>query len=91
MTRAVPPNPAARAGLTSGIINRAVHHWDYAPPLDGRLRDHDHADCSCADCSHSTMIFPGDVVGHFNPLGSISPGDFELENVFEDHEMSCLR
>ena len=23
---------------------QAVHHWGYAPPLDGGPRDHDHAD-----------------------------------------------
>ena len=36
MTRAVLPNPSARAEwLLSGIIDRALHHWGYVLPLDG--------------------------------------------------------
>ena len=35
MTRAVLPNPPARAErLVAGIINRALSHWARAPPLD---------------------------------------------------------
>ena len=36
------------------------------------------------------MIFLGDFVGQYVPRGSTSPGDLELENVFEDHGVSCL-
>ena len=45
MTRAFLPNPSARAErLLAGIIDRAVHHWGDAPPLDGGPGDHDHTD-----------------------------------------------
>ena len=36
------------------------------------------------------MIFPGDFVSLFVPRGSASPGDLELENIFEDHGVSWL-
>ena len=123
MTRAVLPNPSARAEWLARIIDRAVHHWGYAPPLDRGLRDHDHADSetdtaipdddddiaslashvrisaaikplNClalpcgADCFRLVMILPGDSVSHCVPRRSTSPGDFELENVFVDHEVS---
>ena len=45
MTCAVLPHPSTRAEwLLAGMIDIAVHHWGCAPPLDGGLRDHDHAD-----------------------------------------------
>ena len=45
MTRAVLPNPSARAGwLLAVVIDRALHHWDHVLPLDGGIGDHDHAD-----------------------------------------------
>ena len=45
MSRAVLPNPSARAEwLLFGIIDRAVHQWGYAPLLDGGLGHDDHAD-----------------------------------------------
>ena len=45
MTRAVLPNPSARAEwLLAGIIDRALHHWGHVLPLDGGLGDHDHVD-----------------------------------------------
>ena len=45
MTRAFLPNPSARAEwLLVGIIDRALHHWDRVPPLDGGIGYHDHAD-----------------------------------------------
>ena len=45
MTRAVLPNPSARAEwLFAGIIDRALHHWDHVLTLGGGNGDHDHAD-----------------------------------------------
>ena len=45
MTRAVLPNPSARAEwLLAGIIDRALHHWGHVPALDGGPGDHDHTD-----------------------------------------------
>ena len=45
MTRAVLPNPSARAEwLLAGISDRALHHWGHVLPLDGGLRDHGRAD-----------------------------------------------
>ena len=45
MTRAVLPNPWARAEwLLAGIIDRVLHHWGHVPPLDGGPGDQDHAD-----------------------------------------------
>ena len=47
--------------------------------------------CPCgADCSRSATIFPGDFMGQYVPRGSMSPGDLEHENVFEDHWVSGL-
>ena len=35
MTRAVLPNPSARAEwLLTGLIDRTLNHWALAPPLD---------------------------------------------------------
>ena len=45
VTRAVLPNPAARAEwLLAGLIDRAHNHWSHAPPLDGGNVDDDGAD-----------------------------------------------
>ena len=45
MTRAVLPNPSARAEwLLAGIIHRAVNHWCHLRPLDGGNDDDDGAD-----------------------------------------------
>ena len=45
MTRAVLPNPSARAEwLLAGINDRALHHWGYDTPPDGGPGDHDHAE-----------------------------------------------
>ena len=45
MTRAVLPNPSARAEwLLAGIIDRALHHWGHVLLVDGGVGDHDHAD-----------------------------------------------
>ena len=45
MTRAVLPNPSARADwLLAGVIDRSLQHWGNVTPLDGGLCDHDHAD-----------------------------------------------
>ena len=45
MTRAVLPNPSARAEwLFAGVIDRALNHWGHVPPLDGGMGDNDHAD-----------------------------------------------
>ena len=45
MTRAVLPNPSARAEWLASIhFDRALHHWGHVSPLDGGLGDHDHAD-----------------------------------------------
>ena len=35
MTRAVLPNPSARAEWLLASIDRALNHWDHVPPLDG--------------------------------------------------------
>ena len=43
-----------------------------------------------AVCFRLAVIFPGDFVSQFVPRGSASPGDLELENIFEDHEVSWL-
>ena len=42
MTRAVLPNPSARA--LASIIDRALNNWGYVYPLDGGIGDNDHAD-----------------------------------------------
>ena len=39
MTRAVQPNPSARAD----IIDRGKNHWGHVPPLDGGIGDNDNA------------------------------------------------
>ena len=45
MTRAVLPNPSARAEwLLASIIDGALRHWGHVPPLHGGIGDHDHAD-----------------------------------------------
>ena len=45
MTRAVLPNPSARAEwLFAGIIDGALHHWGHVLPLDDGPGDQDHAD-----------------------------------------------
>ena len=36
------------------------------------------------------MTLPGHFVRQFVPRGSASPGDLELENLFEDHGVSWL-
>ena len=42
MALAVFPNPSARAEwLFAGIIDRALHHWERVPALDGGLGDRD--------------------------------------------------
>ena len=42
MARAVLPNPSERAEwLFAGIIDRALHHWEHVPALDGGPDDHD--------------------------------------------------
>ena len=44
MTRAVLPNLSERAEwLLACVIGRALQHWRYVPPLDGGIRDRDHA------------------------------------------------
>ena len=49
ITRAVLPNPSAgQSGSSPSIIDRALHHWDHVPPLDGGPGDHDHADSETA-------------------------------------------
>ena len=45
MTRAVLPNPSARAEwLLAGIVDRALNNWGHVSPLDGGIGDNDHAD-----------------------------------------------
>ena len=45
MTRAVLPNPSARAEwLLAGIIGRALHRWGRVLPLAGGPGEDDHAD-----------------------------------------------
>ena len=36
------------------------------------------------------MIFPADFVSQYVPRGSASPGDLELDVIFEDHGVSWL-
>ena len=43
-----------------------------------------------AVCFRLVMIFPVDSVSQNVSRGSVSPGDLELENVFEDHGLSWL-
>ena len=42
MSRAVLPNPSLSGSMSPrrGLIDRAVQHWGYAPPLDGGPGDH---------------------------------------------------
>ena len=77
MTQAVLPNPSARAEwLLTGIIDRALHHWGYVPPLDGSTGDHDHAD------SETDTTIPDDDDGiaslASHPFESLQPSSLEL-------------
>ena len=72
MTRAVLPNPSARAEwLFAGIIDRAVHYWDRVPPLDGGIGDHDHADSET-----DTAIPDDDDDIASQPSASLQPSSF---------------
>ena len=43
-----------------------------------------------AVCFRLAMIFPGDFVSQFVPAVPVSPGDLELDALFENHEVSWL-
>ena len=75
MTRAVLPNPSARAEwLLAGIIDRALHHWGHVSPLDGGIGERDHADSETPSpvnrqhlCSHQASSYPL-LLGNLLPL-----------------------
>ena len=77
MTRAVLPNPSARAEwLVAGIIDGALHHWGHVPPLDGGLGDHDHAD---SETDTATPDDDDDTAALASQsFASVQPSSFQL-------------
>ena len=79
MTRAVLPNPSARAKwLLAGLIDRALNHWGHVPPLGGGIGDNDHA------TSETDTAIPDDDDDHdiaslaSQPSVSVQPSSLQL-------------